>query len=345
MNAAKKTTEKNPMNKKLIFIFVAAAIFILAIACFFTYQTGVAEKNKIGSPKKIKIIATLFPQYDFVRQIVKGRADVVLLLPPGVESHTYEPTPADIRKINEADVFVYTGKYMEQWAEKIISGAANKNLKIVDVSQNVKLSKSDEYDSEDETEHEKTKNSMEGAEHGSHHHLFDPHIWTDPNNAVIMTDNILAELCAADPENADYYRSNADAFKAELIKLDKDFRETVASGKRRVVIFGGRNAFHYFMKRYGLKCYAAHDSCSAEAEASVKKIAELMDRIKKDNIPVIYYEELTAPEVASAISSETGAKMLPFNSCHNVTKEEIENNATYISLMKENLKNLKGGLK
>jgi len=314
------------MNRKFIFLFAALVTFILAAACFFVFRTGICERKIGGNGEKIKIVATLFPQYDFARQIVKNRADVIFLLPPGVESHTYEPAPADIMEINNADVFIYTGKYMEQWAEKIISGRENKKLKVVDVSRNIVLSK-DEDEDED------------------HDHLFDPHIWTDPNNAIIMTENILGPVCDADPANADYYRANAAVFEAELKKLDKDFRNTVGSAKRKEIIFGGRNAFHYFLKRYGLKYDAAHDSCSAETDASVKKVAELINKIKKYHIPVIYYEELTAPKVAYTISSETGARMLPFNSCHNVTKEEIENNVTYLSLMKENLKNLREGLK
>ncbi len=332
------------MTKRTI-LFTIAAVCLFAVVLVFISQRNTDLKEQASSVEKIKIVATLFPQYDFAKQVAKERAIVALLLPPGVESHTYEPSPSDIEKIIDADMFIYTGKYMEQWAGKIIAGIKNKDLIVVDVSENIDLSKP----GEDEILHESEAKQMEEhdveEEHEGHSHLFDPHIWTDPNNAMIMTENILSALCAADPKNADFYKDNAEVYKNKLAKLDKDFKDAVASGKRKEVVFGGRNAFHYFVKRYGLKCIAANDSCSTEAEASVRKVAELMDKIREDDIPVIYYEEITAPKIANAISSETGVKMLQFNSCHNVTKEEVEKGETYVSLMEQNLKNLKEGLK
>ena len=160
-----------------------------------------------------------------------------------------------------------------------------------------------------------------------------------------MTENILSALCTVDPQNGDFYKKNAKIYKEKLVILDKEFKNAVALGKRKKVIFGGSNAFHYFMKRYGLDCMAAHDTCSAEAEASARKVAEMINEIREDKIPVIFYDEIVAPKVAYTISSETGAKMLPFNSCHNLTQEEVERGDTYISIMERNLANLKEGLK
>lgn len=347
LNALKRTMDRDSMTKKMI-IWAAVAVCMLVAAFGLMSLREREQTEEATSVKKMHIVVTLFPQYDFVKQITEDRVVVEFLLPPGVESHTYEPSPSDIEKISNADMFIYTGKYMEQWAEKIIAGINNDKLNVVDVSENVELIKS----GEDEHEHASEENlsedhdhDKEHHEHEGHDHLFDPHIWTDPNNAMIMAENILSALCIADPENADFYKNNAAAFNKKLVKLDEDFKSAVASGKRREVIFGGRNAFHYFMRRYGLKCIAAHDSCSAQADASVKKIREIMDIIRKDNIPVIYFEELVAPKIAIVISSETGVKMLPFNSCHNITKEDVDAGATYISLMRGNLANLKEGLR
>ena len=324
--------------KKLL--AAAAAVLILLCCYIFLNQESKSEKTtELSEHKGIKIVATLFPQYDFARQIAGNHAEVLLLLPPGAESHTYEPSPSDIMKIEKADVFLYTGKYMEPWAERIIASSENGHIKTADLSCNVKLSGEDEDHDHDEAHSHEEQNS-------SHHmHGLDPHIWTDPNNAAVMTDNIVQALCEADPANAYDYRKNGESYKKELASLDADFKKAVKSGVRREVVLGGRNAFHYFMERYGLTAYAAHDSCAAESDPSAKKVAFLIDEIREKKIPVIYYEELTAPKVAKLISSETGAKMLPFRSCHNLSKEDFTGNTTYLIMMRENLANLKEGLK
>mgnify|MGYP000237537798 FL=1 len=169
--------------------------------------------------------------------------------------------------------------------------------------------------------------------------------FTDPNNALVMVDNILAALNSADPAHAADYQKNAEALRKELRQLDADFKKVVAGGGRDEIIMGGRNAFHYFLKRYGLKAHAAHNSCSTEADPSAKKVASLIKEVKDEHISVIFYEELSVPKVASLVNRETGVKMLPLNSCHNISREALESGATYISLMKENLRNLREGLK
>lgn len=166
-----------------------------------------------------------------------------------MESHSYEPTPADIIMIGKADLFLYTGEYMEPWAEKILAGAGE-GVRAVDLSAHVTLEKDDDGD---------------GHDHGG----YDPHIWTDPQNAKIMVDDIAAALCAADPENAGEYQTAAAEYKGRLDALDERFSEVVETGKRREIVFGGRFALHYFAERYGLTCISAFDSCSGETEPSV----------------------------------------------------------------------------
>ena len=282
-----------------------------------------SEKNvpaaKDATSDKIQIVATLFPQYDFARQIAGDKADVTLLLPPGVESHSYEPTPSDIIKINHSDLFLYTGKNMEAWSQKIIQGMtdAESHSLVLDVSKDIKLAKTSGID---------------------------PHIWTDPLIAKVMVTNIQDALCKIDPANADYYTENAAKYSSELDGLDAEFKTIVSNGKRNEIIFGSRFALYYFAKQYGLNYEAAFDSCSSETEPSAKTVAKLIKKIKEDQIPVIYYAEIEEPKVAKSISEETGVKMLLFHSCHNITKEELEEGATYLSLMKQNAQNLKEGL-
>ncbi|QOX64960.1 zinc ABC transporter substrate-binding protein [Anoxybacterium hadale] len=306
---------------------------------------GAPVSNETESHKP-QVIATLFPQYDFAKQIAGDKADVILLLPPGSESHSYEPTPSDMIKIHKADVFLYTGESMEAWSHKLTQGLESDNSKclVVDVSRGVPLVRT--ADIEKEHEHEHADGDHSDGEHpeSEHSHIYDPHIWTDPQLAKIMVLNILEGLCSADPENADVYRANAAEYVKELDGLDQEFKTIINNAKRNEVIFGSRFAFYYFVKRYGLDYESAFDSCSAETEPSARTVKLLIDEIKEKKIPVIFYAELEEPKTAKALSTETGAKLLMLHSCHNVTKDEWERGATYLSLMKQNAENLKEGL-
>lgn len=309
------------MIKKFFAVALSAILLISLAGCM-------PQRNTDNG--KINIIATLFPQYDFARQIAGDKANVTLLLPPGMDSHSYDPTPSDVINISKSDIFIYTGKYMEVWAENLISGLDTSKVKVVDASNGVTLHK------EEEDEDEPVKDE--------HHHEYDPHIWTNPQYAKIMVDNIVTALCEADAQNADYYKNNAEAYKKELDRLDNDFQQVVSSSKHKEIYFGGRFALYYFAERYGLKWVAAFDSCSTETEPSAKVVAQMISEMKQKDIKVIYYEELVDPKAAKAIAAETGAKTLLLHSCHNVSKEDLSNGVTYLSLMEQNVKNLKEGL-
>lgn len=304
--------------------------------------TFIGNREKISvklaggeSGEKITVMATLFPQYDFARRIAGDRAEVTMLLPPGMESHSYEPSPADILDIGQARVFLYTGDEMEPWAKRLAAGFEKRKPLMVDVSHGVTLlSDEDAYSRDNAHKHEGN----------GHHEEKDPHIWTDPNNAIIMTRNILAALVAVDPKNEDFYRENAKQLLAELVSLDQDIKTAVAPAKRREIIIGGRNAMRYFMKRYGITAYAAFESCSAEQEPSVRTMAWLREILEKRSYPAVYYEELQTPRVARSLAEGTGAKLLLLHSAHNLSKEDFEAGKTYISLMRQNLENLKEGL-
>ena len=322
--------EVSKMKKSfLLLIPVLVFAFLLAGCGSGTEQKSLASEQV--KSEKLHVVATLFPQYDFTKQIAGDKAEVTLLLPPGVESHSYEPTPSDMIKINESDLFIYTGKYMEAWSQEIIASMQNSDSGsfVLDVSQGIDLKKTEE---------------SEPDEHEQNEHPYDPHIWTDPQLAKRMVSNISEALCSIDPVNADYYKENAAAYNKELDKLDAEFKNVVRSGKRHEIIFGSRFALYYFTKQYGLEYKAAFDSCSSETEPSARTVAELMKEIKTEKIPVIFYAEIEDPKAARSIAEETGAKLLLLHSCHNVTKAELENGATYLSLMKQNAENLKEGL-
>jgi len=322
-------------------LFIVGIIVIIGFGIFAV--SNITQKSKTDS-EKITVVTTLFPMYDFAKNIGQDKVDVTLLLPPGVEAHAYEPKPSDITKINEADIFVYTGEFMEPWAHDIIEGA-NKNAEIVDASAGIELMK--EEGEEHEHEHEGEANHEEAGqhedEHGHHHGGVDPHIWLDFENAKIMAKNIADALEKADPQNTIFYQNNLKAYQAKLATLDQNYRNTLTTCKTKTIIYGGHYAFGYMAKRYGLN-YVATQGFSPDSEPTAKDLISLTEQIKKDNIGFIFYEELTSPKIAETLSRETSAKMLLLNGAHNLAKEDYEAGATYISLMEGNLKNLAEGL-
>ncbi len=277
---------------------------------------------------KLLLYATLFPQYDFAREIAGDRAEVKLLLPAGVESHSFEPTPADLAGMSKSDLLLYTGDEMEPWVGKLLGGTLPDSVRVVDLSQGIALL--DEPEEQDA--------------HEGHSHPFDPHIWTSPINAMTMVRSIVGALCEADPEGEAFYRANGERYLAELQSLDDEIVQIVSNAKRRELVFGGRFAFHYFAEEYGLEAYSAYDSCSDETEPSAKAVTAVVDRILQDGIPVVYYEELTEPKVARSIAGETGARLLLLHSCHNLSKDEMAAGESYLSLMRQNAEHLREGL-
>lgn len=277
----------------------------------------------VYADEKISITTTLFPQYDFAKAIAGDKADVTMILPLGSESHNYEPSPNDVIAIDSSDMFIYTGDYMEGWVSNIVESLHD--TMVVDVSENITLDKVEEDHDDDEHHHE---------------HEYDPHIWTSPKNAIIIVDNITNALCELDPDDSEYYRTNAEDYILKLKLLDEEFQSVVDSGNTNKIFFGGKFALYYLARDYGLEYVSAYDSCSDETEPSAKAVAEIITEMKRQHIPVIFYEELTNPTVAETIADETGATPLLFHSCHNLSKEEFDDGATYLSLMEQNVKNL-----
>ena len=195
------------MKKKFWTILFLSIVNLCILTGCDSYLSNISQES---NGEKINIVATLFPQYDFARAIVGDKGNVSMLMPPGIESHSFEPTPSDIIKINKADLFIYTGKYMESWAQSIIDGIENKNMKILDVSKNIEL---DRGEDDDHKGH---------SEEIGHNHEYDPHIWTSPINAKVMVDNILNQVCEFDPSNAEYYTQNAEDYKKQLDELDNE---------------------------------------------------------------------------------------------------------------------------
>jgi zinc transport system substrate-binding protein len=307
--------------------FKVILFLILSLICLI--QGGCKKEKHTVLPKKINVIVTLFPIYDFAKNVGAQYINVNLLLPPGVEPHSFEPSPEDIIKIDRADIFIYTGKYMEPWAEKILKGIDKKNLIVADCSKGIQL-----------------KSGMGGDNnnHEGHVHKLDPHIWLDFENAKKMVDNILEALIEADKSHNEYYINNAEIYKSKLTKLDERFKESLSSCKMRYFVHGGHYTFGYLARRYGLHYISVYEAFSPNAEPTAQRLSMLINTIKKYNTKYIFYEELISPKLAETISKETGVKLLKLHGAHNLTKDEWEKGFTFIDLMEQNLSNLRLGL-
>ena len=280
--------------------------------------------------QKLKIISTVFPPYDLARQIAGDNADISILLPPGSESHTYEPTAKEIIEIQNCDIFLYIGGENEQWAEKIISSNKSDSVKTVKLIDCVKTLEEAELHEE---EHEE-----------EHSHETDEHIWTSPKNEQLMLTAVYDAICEADPENKAVYTKNKDSYNEQLTELDKAYKEAVGNAKNKTIIMADKFPFRYLAEEYGLDFYAAFSSCSDESEPSAAAMTSLISKIKELKIPVVYYLEFSSTKVADTLCSETGASSLMLHSCHNVSKEDLEKGISYVDLMKQNLENLKTAL-
>lgn len=308
--------------KRWIFFLVLGGILLLGGVFVFRHRGTNIESGDTG---KISIVTTLFPLYDFAREVGGDRVDVMLLLPPGVESHAFEPTPNDIVSIDSADVFVFTGKIMEPWVEDIVSGARDRGVRIVDASDGIALHPGVPHDTDEPV--------------GS----LDPHIWLDFENDQKIADAIAGALSEADPANAVRYRDNAESYKKRLLALDALYRESLARCAVRTLVYGGHYAFGYLADRYGLDSVSAQ-GLSPDAEPSARDLATLVDQVRDDSIKYIFYEELSSPKIAETIAKETGAQLLLLNAAHNISKEDVSRNVSFLSLMEENRKNLMEGL-
>lgn len=280
---------------------------------------------------KLQVVATLFPLYDFAKRIGGDKAQVSLLLPPGVEPHSFEPRPENIVRVNKADLFIYTNSTMEPWAAGIIAGVDKGRVGIVEGGKGIPLMPAPEVD-----EHEHAHQHEEDAG-------VDPHVWLDFDNARLIAGNILAAYVSRDPSNQAYYRQNAAGLDGDLAALDKRYRETLAQCPKKVFLHGGHYAFGYLARRYGLK-YVSASAVNADAEPTPSKLAELVKLMRRERLSYVYTEELLSPRVAETIARETGAQVLMLRAAHNLTRDELTGGVSFVSLMDENLRNLKTGL-
>jgi len=312
--------------KRILCGLLAALLLFAAGAC------SRSEKRE-GGEGKIKVVTTVFPPYDFTRAIAGDKADIAMLLPPGAESHSYEPSPQDMVRIEECDVFIFVGGKSEMWVRGVLDALDTKDKTILALMDMV-----------DVVEEEIVEGMEHDADGGDDEHEYDEHVWTSPKNAAVIVQAIAEALCAVDKKNADEYRAAAEAYLEELGKLDCTFEDIVAGGTRRTLVFGDRFPFRYFADAYGLHYFAAFPGCAEQTEPSAKTVRFLIDKVRQENIPVVFYIEMSSGKIADTICEATGAKKRLLHSCHTVSRDDFLAGKTYLELMAANAEALKEAL-
>ena len=332
--------------RRLFPLLCALALILSLAAC-----TVPVEKADDG---KIQIVATLFPYYDFARAIVGDRADVTLLLSPGREAHSFEPTPLDAVTISESDVFLYNGGEGEYWVGEML-GAAGENIAVaarmmdyvdaldeeyVECMQGANDHDHDhEHGSHDDHDHDHEEN-----EHDSDEVEYDEHIWTSPKNAVILCRAVCDAICKADPANGDFYRANCDDYCAQVEALDARFADLCASAPRKLLVFADRFPMLYFCREFGLDYRAAFHGCSGDTEPSLATIKYLIDKVEDEGIPVVYTIDFGTKKAAAVVSECTGAAVETLYSMQTVSRADFDAGETYLTLMERNFEALRKGL-
>ncbi len=347
---------------KLFLIFIA----VLVLGSLFFSGCTTPQKNEEG---KLMVVTTLFPLYEFAKEVGGEKVEVILLLPPGAEAHTFEPKPSDIIKINQADLFIFIGEEMEPWAHNILKGTNNDKLVVLNASSKVTLIKSenqshqeehkhedeeththqetheDEYAHEEKYTHEDTHTHDEEHAHEEDHHHgeYDPHIWLDFSNDEKIVTAIAQELSLIDSNNSSFYKTNAENYNIKLRKLDSDYSTKLKNCEHKEFITAGHAAFAYLANNYNLETLSVY-GISPDSEPTPQRIKNIIDLTREHNIEYIFFERLVNPKMAQTIANEANAKILVLNPAHNLLKEQFDSNVSFIDLMNENLNNLKIGL-
>lgn len=340
------TVRKRKISRQRKWIGILAVCGLLCgsllAGCGAERAGGVSEDGQDDG--RISVVTTIFPQYDFVRQIAGKNVELKMLLKPGEETHSYEPTPQDIIAIQNSDIFIYVGGENDAWVEDILESmpeADMRTLKLMDCVDTVEEEHVEGMQEQPGHSHEEEESHEDETEEEHSVHEIDEHVWTSPVNASAIVDKIKDLLVQADPENRQIYEENAEAYEAELAELDAEFRDVVDNAGRSLVVFGDRFPFRYFADEYGLDYYAAFPGCASDTEPSAATMAFLINKVKEEEIPAVLKMELSNENIANAIAEATGTEVRTFYSCHNLTAEEFEDGETYLSMMQKNVETLK----
>lgn len=327
--------------KKITVLLLALFMLVGALA-------GCGKQNDTNQTDKLSIVTTIFPGYDWVREILGDKADnaeITMLLDNGVDLHSYQPTADDIVKISDCDLFIYVGGESDEWVEDALRNAANRNMKVINLLEvlgdSVKTEEIVEGMQEEEHEHE-------DAEEHEHEEEADEHVWLSLKNAKMLVRVISKALQELDPDNKDIYAANADAYVKKLSALDAEYQAAVDAASNKTILFGDRFPFRYLVDDYGLRYYAAFVGCSAETEAGFETISFLAKRVDEWKLPCVLTIEGAQHKIAETVVRNTTAKnqrVLTMDSMQSTTSKDVKNGTTYLSVMEKNLSVLKEALR
>jgi len=366
------------MKRSILILIMLTAVLFAITSC--KRNKNAVKKDPNG---KLTVITSNFPPYDFARQIAGDKINLSMLLPPGAESHSFEPSPRDIIAIQNSDIFIYTGGETDLWVDRILESMDTSKMNIIRMMDVVEVveeeivegMEDDDEDDEEDSPHSPSfdeniirmmdvvdvveEEIVEGMEDDDeddeedsphsplptpHSPSFDEHVWTSPRNAILIVRAITDVLCEVDDTNAIFYQQKAAVYIDKLAQIDADFLEVVIFAKRNTIVFADRFPFRYFADTYKLTYFAAFPGCSTETEPSAATVAFLINKIKAEKIPVVFHIELSNEKMADTISAETGAKKLILHACHNITKRDFEAGLGYLDFMRVNVENLKQAL-
>ena len=312
------------MKRTIALLLMLAVTTLMLVGC----ATMAEDANEM-----LSIVVTDFPCYDFVRAVAGDNAEVTMLIRPGSEVHSYEPSPSDVLAMTEADMFIYIGGESDSWVDGMLSSLGNEAPHALRM-----------YGCVEGLEEAEGHHSHDHHDDDHHDHAYDEHIWTNPVYAMQMVEAVAGELIAIDPENADAYRANADSYIAQIGEIDAEIRGIVSGAARNCLVFGDRFPFMHMACEYGIDYAAAFPGCTAESEPSAQTIMALIEKVVSEDIPVVYVIEMSTGNVASAIAEETGAEIATLHSIQNVSVDEFNAGETYVSIMWKNVEALRKGL-
>lgn len=317
------------MKTSIISVFITSFIILSSVTLLS------CNAKSTSKAKSLTVVTSMFPQYDFARAVTGDKSDLTMLLKPGSESHSYEPTPKDMKKIQDADLFIYTGGENDVWADTLLESLGTKaphTLKLLELVDAVEEEIIEGMTAEDEEEHDEDESEL------------DEHVWTSPLNAIKIVHAVCDEVCKIDEANASFYKANASAYISQIENLDEQFSSITQNAKRNVIVFGDRFPLRYFADTYGLSYYAAFPGCATDVEASAATIKFLINKVKNENIPVVFTIEFSNGKIADTLCESTGARKLEFHSCHNVSADDLKKGETYVSIMQRNVSALEAAL-
>ena len=332
--------------KKWIMGSLAILLGVMSISIPFAGIHTAEAKTTEDTEKKLNIVTTIFPEYDWTRAVLGDRADEVnltMLLDNGTDLHSFQPAVKDIMKVSSCDLLIYVGGESDQWIEDALESAQNKDMKTINLMEVLgdSIKEEEAVEGMQESEHDHDHGDEEEKE-------YDEHVWTSMRNAEVICDAIADTLEEMDPENKEIYQSNAEAYREKLSALDEEYQETVDNAKQKTLVFADRFPFRYLVDDYDLSYYAAFSGCSAESEASFKTVTFLAGKVDELGVKSVLTMEKSDDRIAQTVIENTKAKdqkILQLNSMQSITSEEIADGATYLSVMEDNLNVLTEALK